>query len=672
VRPSPVRRLERWIARSAAIASIHHDSALHDPHAASPHVSAAEKPRIRCKAPFTLPRLLTMFNTLRARLIGVSVSIAVLTPIVLSSVTFGIVRGNTLSALDDRISSTTRGSARELSDWVANKQRTAHAVTRAIALVDADPMPALDVARLAGDMDSVGVGMSDKRAFFSGWTAPAGYDATTRPWYQLAVKTGTPTFTAPYVDAASKTLYISFVEPVLAAGGGAAIGVATADSKMTSIVKKVSGIRPLDKSFALLVDGSNHTILAHERQELTLKPVTDLAKGLDAALLQKLVAEGGRADVEIDGAAQMVYAAKVDGTPWVLLTAVDRAEATAGLNALMRTTLIIAVLCVLVAGALVSAFVHRQLRRLDLVRDALEDIASGDGDLTRRMDSTGGDELSQIAAAFNRFADKISSVLLRIRESSESVRVAASEIATGNNDLSVRTERQASALQQTSAAMEQLTGSVRQNAESAVQADQLVAKTAQVASRGGDVMQQVVRTMGGIDAASRKIVDIIGTIDGIAFQTNILALNASVEAARAGEQGRGFAVVAAEVRTLASRSADAAKQIKTLINDSVEQVGAGSSLVQDAGATMQEVVDSIRGLTTIVAEISSASREQSGGITEVGSSVSRMDQGTQQNAALVEEAAAAAQSLQQQATALADAVAGFKLPQGARGQRSMA
>jgi methyl-accepting chemotaxis protein len=613
-----------------------------------------------------------MFNTLRARLIGVSVSIAVLTPIVLSSVTFGIVRGNTLSALDDRISSTTRGSARELSDWVANKQRTAHAVTRAIALVDADPMPALDVARLAGDMDSVGVGMSDKRAFFSGWTAPAGYDATTRPWYQLAVKTGTPTFTAPYVDAASKTLYISFVEPVLAAGGGAAIGVATADSKMTSIVKKVSGIRPLDKSFALLVDGSNHTILAHERQELTLKPVTDLAKGLDAALLQKLVAEGGRADVEIDGAAQMVYAAKVDGTPWVLLTAVDRAEATAGLNALMRTTLIIAVLCVLVAGALVSAFVHRQLRRLDLVRDALEDIASGDGDLTRRMDSTGGDELSQIAAAFNRFADKISSVLLRIRESSESVRVAASEIATGNNDLSVRTESQASALQQTAAAMDQLTGSVRQNAESAAQADQLVAKTAQVASRGGDVMQQVVRTMGGIDAASRKIVDIIGTIDGIAFQTNILALNASVEAARAGEQGRGFAVVAAEVRTLASRSADAAKQIKTLINDSVEQVGAGSSLVQDAGATMQEVVDSIRGLTTIVAEISSASREQSGGITEVGSSVSRMDQGTQQNAALVEEAAAAAQSLQQQATALADAVAGFKLPQGARGQRSMA
>ncbi|MEK8029020.1 methyl-accepting chemotaxis protein [Pseudaquabacterium rugosum] len=610
-----------------------------------------------------------MFNTLRARLIGVSVSIAVLTPIVLSSVTFGIVRGNTLSALDDRISSTTRGSARELSDWVANKQRTAHAVTRAIALVDADPMPALDVARLAGDMDSVGVGMSDKRAFFSGWTAPAGYDATTRPWYQLAVKTGTPTFTAPYVDAASKTLYISFVEPVLAAGGGAAIGVATADSKMTSIVKKVSGIRPLDKSFALLVDGSNHTILAHERQELTLKPVTDLAKGLDAALLQKLVAEGGRADVEIDGAAQMVYAAKVDGTPWVLLTAVDRAEATAGLNALMRTTLIIAVLCVLVAGALVSAFVHRQLRRLDLVRDALEDIASGDGDLTRRMDSTGGDELSQIAAAFNRFADKISSVLLRIRESSESVRVAASEIATGNNDLSVRTESQASALQQTAAAMDQLTGSVRQNAESAAQADQLVAKTAQVASRGGDVMQQVVRTMGGIDAASRKIVDIIGTIDGIAFQTNILALNASVEAARAGEQGRGFAVVAAEVRTLASRSADAAKQIKTLINDSVEQVGAGSSLVQDAGATMQEVVDSIRGLTTIVAEISSASREQSGGITEVGSSVSQMDQGTQQNAALVEEAAAAAQSLQQQATALADAVAGFKLPQG---QRSMA
>jgi methyl-accepting chemotaxis protein len=602
-----------------------------------------------------------MFNTLRARLIGISVAIATLTPIILSSVTFGVVRSNTLSALDDRISGTTRQYARELSDWVANKQRTANAVKQAVALVDADPQPALDVARAAGDMDSVGFGMTDKRVFFSGWTAPADFDATSRPWYQLAIKTGAATLTAPYVDATNNELYISFVEPVLAAGGGAAIAVATADSKMTSIVKKVSSIRPMNKSFALLVDSTNNSILAHERKELTLKPVTELAAGLDAALLKRLAAEGGHAEVTIDGALQMVYAAQVDGTPWVLLTAVDRAEATAGLNTLMRTTLIIAVLCVLAAGALMSVFVHRQLRRLDLVRDALEDIASGEGDLTRRMDATGRDELSQIAAAFNRFADKISTVLLRIRESSESVRSAASEIATGNHDLSVRTESQASALQETAAAMEQLTSSVQQNAASAAQADHLAVSATQVASRGGDVMQQVVQTMGGIDAASRKIVDIISTIDGIAFQTNILALNAAVEAARAGEQGRGFAVVASEVRTLASRSADAAKQIKALIGDSVEQVGAGGRLVQDAGATMQEVVDSIRGLTTIVAEISSASREQSSGITEVGTAVSQMDHGTQQNAALVEQSAAAAESLRSQADDLLRAVGAFKL-----------
>jgi methyl-accepting chemotaxis protein len=317
---------------------------------------------------------------------------------------------------------------------------------------------------------------------------------------------------------------------------------------------------------------------------------------------------------------------------------------------------------------LTSVIVSRQLRRMILVRDALEDIASGEGDLTRRMDTTGNDELTQIASAFNRFADKIAVVLLRIREASEMVRTASGEIASGNSDLSARTESQASALEETSAAMEELTATVQQNAENALQANQLAASATQVAGRGGEVVQQVVRTMGDIDTASRKIVDIIGTIDGIAFQTNILALNAAVEAARAGEQGRGFAVVAAEVRSLAGRSAEAAKEIKALIGASVEQVGMGSRLVQDAGATMVEVVESIHRLTSIVNEISSASHEQSSGIAEVGTAVTQMDENTQQNAALVEEAAAAAQSLQHQANALAEVVAGFRLPQAGQVQ----
>ena len=211
--------------------------------------------------------------------------------------------------------------------------------------------------------------------------------------------------------------------------------------------------------------------------------------------------------------------------------------------------------------------------------------------------------------------------------------------------------------------MEELTATVQQNASNAQQARQLAHAASDVAAHGGEVVGQVVQTMGGIEASSRKMSDIIGVIDGIAFQTNILALNAAVEAARAGEQGRGFAVVASEVRTLAGRSAEAAKEIKGLIEDSVTQVASGSRQVQEAGATMAQVVDSIRQVNTVVAEISSASQEQSTGIAEVGTAITHMDQATQQNAALVEEATAAAQSLQQQAHSLADVVAGFKLPQ---------
>jgi methyl-accepting chemotaxis protein len=607
-----------------------------------------------------------MFHSLRVRLIAVTVAIVTLALVLLSAVTFVIVRTNTLSTLDNRISGTTRQYARELAEWVQDKQRIASAVKLAVPL--AEPQAALDTARQAGAMDSVGFALSDNRSAYSGWTAPPGFDATGRPWYKLAVATGGPAITPAYADASSGELYVSFVEPVFAKEGSQVAAVVTADAKLTSVVKKVNAIHPTDKSFAALVDGATGTILSHARKELTLKPVAGLAPGLDEALLGRLASEGGHAEVVIDGAVQMVYAARIEGTSWILLTAVDRDEATAALGTILRVTVLITVLCLLAAGGLTSVIVSRQLRRMILVRDALEDIASGEGDLTRRMDTTGNDELTQIASAFNRFADKIAVVLLRIREASEMVRTASGEIASGNSDLSARTESQASALEETSAAMEELTATVQQNAENALQANQLAASATQVAGRGGEVVQQVVRTMGDIDAASRKIVDIIGTIDGIAFQTNILALNAAVEAARAGEQGRGFAVVAAEVRSLAGRSAEAAKEIKALIGASVEQVGMGSRLVQDAGATMVEVVESIHRLTSIVNEISSASHEQSSGIAEVGTAVTQMDENTQQNAALVEEAAAAAQSLQHQANALAEVVAGFRLPQAGQVQ----
>ena len=289
------------------------------------------------------------------------------------------------------------------------------------------------------------------------------------------------------------------------------------------------------------------------------------------------------------------------------------------------------------------------------------------GDLGERLRVEGRDEASALQAALVEMQQSLSRLVADVRLNSESVATASAQIAQGNSDLSQRTESQASALQQTAATMDQLGTTVRHNADSARQASELALGASSVADRGGQVVGQVVSTMTGINASAKKIADIIAVIDGIAFQTNILALNAAVEAARAGEQGRGFAVVASEVRSLAQRSAEAAKEIKTLITASVEQVEQGTHLVDQAGKTMVEIVGAIKRVSDIVAEISAASSEQSSGVGQVGQAISQMDQATQQNAALVEESAAAAESLRQQARQLVQAVSAFNLDTAAAG-----
>ena len=286
--------------------------------------------------------------------------------------------------------------------------------------------------------------------------------------------------------------------------------------------------------------------------------------------------------------------------------------------------------------------------------------AVADGDLMRRADAGLPGQFGQLAADANRTVVQLSGVVTGIRQATDAIDSASGEIAAGNGNLSARTEQQAAALEETASSMEELTSAVRLNADNARQASQLARDTTDIAVRGGDVVGEVVDTMGGIAASSRRIADIIGVIDGIAFQTNILALNAAVEAARAGEQGRGFAVVAAEVRALAQNSAGAAREIKQLITDSVAQVEHGSALVDRAGHTMGEIVDSVKRVTDIMAEISAASQEQSAGIEQVNQAIAQMDEGTQQNAALVEEAAAAAENLRRQSSALVASVAVFR------------
>src|SRR5476649_276386 len=342
-------------------------------------------------------------------------------------------------------------------------------------------------------------------------------------------------------------------------------------------------------------------------------------------------------------------------------TAAEQAYVNA--RALMLTIGAIALLVSVAAAILITRGVLRQLGgEPDYAVVVAGRIAAGDLSVDIR---TRDGDTSSLLYAMRAMRDSLASIVGQVHASTATIASATSQIASGNMDLSSRTEQQASSLEETASSMEQLTSTVKQNADSARQANGLAVSASEVAMKGGAVVSQVVGTMGSIDASSKKIVDIIGVIDAIAFQTNILALNAAVEAARAGEQGRGFAVVATEVRNLAQRSAAAAKEIKVLIDESVQQVGAGAKLVDQAGATMKEIVDSVKRVTDIMSEINLASVEQTAGIEQINHAVMQMDDVTQQNAALVEEAAASASALQQQAASLAEVVSVFTLGAGA-------
>ncbi|EPO1788886.1 methyl-accepting chemotaxis protein [Cronobacter turicensis] len=595
-----------------------------------------------------------MLTSIRARIIAATAGCLVGALLLNTIMNYQVTRLDNQQASLNTLRSTSASHNLAIGDWVSGKIAMIQSLDT-VAL-GAEPVPVFTQIAKAGGFMNVYVGYATKTAKFANPEGvPADYDPTIRPWYQQAVKADAPVVTAPYVDAVTGKLVVTFAVPVKQ--NGAIAAVVAGDLSMDSVIANVRSIHPTENSSGLLVNNDG-TLIAAKDPALTSKPFD---KAVSGVAFSELKASDTALEGDIGGAQKALLAAPVPGTQWYLVIALDENDATSGMRALLNTSAISVLVLLLITGALMHFLVTKLLKRLLMIRDALVAISSGTNDLSQRLPEDGRDEVAQIAHAFNAFCDKLSGVMGQLRDASASVKVAANEIAAGNQDLSGRTEQAASSLRETASAVEEITASVANSTDAAAQANTQAQSATDAASRGGEVVSKAISTMQLIESASAKIGDITSVIDGIAFQTNILALNASVEAARAGEQGRGFAVVAGEVRNLASRSAQAAKEIKSLIDSTTQSVATGSRYVRLAGESMEEIVSSISNVSGIMREITVATSEQMKGIQEINHAVVQLDQMVQQNAELVVQSAAAAGALQGQAGELAQTAGHFRI-----------
>ncbi|QTP59487.1 HAMP domain-containing protein [Billgrantia antri] len=599
-----------------------------------------------------------MLSSLRIRLLAATAAVIAVALIVNAAISYFTFQHHNDRQVAQNLAAEARGNALAIGEWLQARAGMLEALEPAVQ--SDDPLPRLRQAAAAGGFISAYLAdASDGSGVFSdGWEPPADYDPRERPWFLKAVEEESTVVTEPYVDASTGGLIVTIATPFYR--DGRLVAVAGGDIAIDKVVSIVDAIAPTPASFAFLVTADG-TLVAHPDAELTLEPAARLSDVFVGDFFVSSIGTERPVRLALQGGNKRLRGMPIEGTDWQLVIALDEREATAGLRAVLGSSAITLVLVVVGTFLVLGTLLKIMFRRLQVIRDAMTDIASGEGDLTRRLPESGRDEVAQIAAAFNRFVSRIEDVMLTIRDASESVTVAAGEIATGGQDLSRRTENAASSLQQSSASIEQITSTVEHTADSARHASELSQSASEVATRGGEVVGQVVTTMAEITASSERIGNIVKVMDGIAFQTNLLALNASVEAARAGEQGRGFAVVAGEVRQLATRSAEASREIRGLIEASGQKVASGTELVQRAGTTMEELVAGVGRVAKVLGEISVAAGEQSDGIGQVNVAVAELDRMTQQNAALVEESTVAAEQLKDQADRLAEAVGGFKL-----------
>lgn len=595
-----------------------------------------------------------MIKTIRARVTAAGIAIVVSVLMLNTFLNYTVALRNNNQLIDASLSSLSASHARALADWIDLKMKNIESLKDEALL--ADPVPFFQSIIDSSGFANIYVGFTNKTTRFVGRAdVPLDYDATERPWYLQAVSSGQTIVTEPYQDVATGDLVVTFASPIIQ--NGTLIGVVAGDISMDLVINNILSINPAEKSYGMLINRSG-TIIAHPDASMTLKPITSISPKFD---MSRLLLGKGNKEVEIAGRSTLLQSKNVEGTDWQVLVVMDEEVMNEGSNWMLKLSLLSLVVLAGISAVIISLIMGRALGRLAQVRDSMRAISSGDADLTQRLPVEGSDEVSQISAAFNHFVDNLSGMMCQIRDTSMSVHTASNEIAVGNRDLSERTESAAASLQQTASSLEEITATVAQSADSARQAGSIAESASNAAEHGGEVVNKVLGTMGDIEKASDKISDIISVIDGIAFQTNILALNAAVEAARAGEQGRGFSVVASEVRSLAQRCSHAAKEIKELIETTVNSVMSGACQVKEANDAMSNIISNVANVTHIMKEIQDATAVQMMGINEINQAVHQLDGLVQQNASMVEESASAASALQGQAQDMTDIVGRFRI-----------